>query len=175
MSAAGNIGRLWSSWPLLLLDVRMTNNPGMHLGPFFYQALHQMSVVPRICPLPVSGIVFECRRRGGVWPPLLWCSPPWATHLLVPFAASSGEHRCHFLFVAPLCVEPDRRWGFRREEGSLCFWTSTSVKYILHVPNRMFWQTGEPCPGFPNSQILVPWFPVTTVRTLADLGVPFML
>lgn len=81
----------------------MTNNPVSCLGPFLHQALNQMPLVPRRCPLPGHGIVIECCRDGGVCLPLFWGSPPRAIHFLVPLAASSGEHGCHVLFVEHLC------------------------------------------------------------------------
>ena len=89
--------------PFFHLDVRMTDNPVLCLGPFLHQALNRMPLAPWRCPLPVHGIVIECCRHGGVCLPSFWGSPPLAIHFLVPYAASLGEHSCHFLFGEHLC------------------------------------------------------------------------
>lgn len=42
--------------PLSLIDVRMTDNPALHLGPVLHQALNKLPMVPQRYPHPVSGI-----------------------------------------------------------------------------------------------------------------------
>lgn len=106
---SNNTGLLWSSWPLFLLDVRMTNNPATCLGPFLYQALNQTPVGPQRCPLPVNGIVIECCRNGGDCPPL--CSGALLPEPFISLCHCGFFRRALLSFLvcrAPLCFEPGR-------------------------------------------------------------------
>ena len=115
--------------PFFHLDVRMTDNPVLCLGPFLHQALNHMPLAPRRCP---ASCPWHCDWVLQAW----WCMSPFVLGLSslghsFPCAICSFFGRAQLSFLiwrAPLWFEPGRCWGFRREERYLCFWKSTSVE-----------------------------------------------